>query len=68
MADPKSRRQDATCMAPTGPDDAEFGSPEWTTCGKAATQERVINGVVFPLCAEHAQEVDDDPDVESSEE
>lgn len=29
-------------------------------CGLPATEERVIEGVVCPLCAEHAAEIDRD--------
>jgi len=43
--------RNASCMAPT--------NGEWTEgCGKRAVEQRVLGGVVWALCAEHAKEVD----------
>lgn len=57
MGDPKKLRSDATCMAPVDYDDKTPVEKE-KTCGKSATQERVVEGMTFPLCAAHAEALD----------
>jgi hypothetical protein len=64
MGDPRKRRSDATCMAVTGEDEADLLA---STCGKPATQEREIEDTVFPLCDEHAAEVDADLEDDENE-
>ncbi|TMB25377.1 MAG: hypothetical protein E6J62_21090 [Deltaproteobacteria bacterium] len=46
-------KKDATCLTPIDDDVEEF-------CGKPAVTERTVEGLVFPLCAEHAEELDND--------
>jgi hypothetical protein len=42
---------DRRCIAPVSDDDE-------TLCGQPATTDRVVEGLVCPLCAEHAAEID----------
>lgn len=41
--------RNATCMAPLPPDGEK-------TCGKHASEQRVVGGLVLALCGEHALE------------
>jgi len=59
LGDPRKRRSDATCMAPVGDEETTEEMME-NTCDKVATQERAIDGVVFPFCDAHAAECDQD--------
>lgn len=51
-------REPKRCIAPI--DD------EGHLCGAPATEERVIEDLVCPLCAEHAAEVDEDAKSEAN--
>jgi hypothetical protein len=46
------------CLAPLGDGSAADGS----VCGRPAVTEREVNRMIFPLCAEHAAELDADAD------
>jgi hypothetical protein len=46
-------KKGATCFVPAN----AKGDLE-DLCGKPAATERVVEGLVFPLCAEHAEELD----------
>ena len=46
-------KKGATCLTPLDDDSEEF-------CSKPAVTERTVEGLVFPLCAEHAEELDND--------
>ena len=61
MSDPRKLRSDATCMAPVDyDDDTPSENVLDHTCDKPATQERVIDGMVYPFCDAHAAECDRD--------
>lgn len=47
----------STCMAPLG----DRANPLGETCRKPAVTQRAVEGIWFPLCAEHAQAVDEEP-------
>ena len=48
-----------TCMAPT--DAGGDAESYWSNlCGVQAVTERVAEGVVFPLCAAHADKLDEE--------
>ena len=46
-------KKGATCLTPLDDEGEEF-------CSKPAVTERTLEGLVFPLCAEHAEELDND--------
>lgn len=58
-------KRGARCMAPLEGDTS--GSLN-QTCGRKAVTEREVEGVVFPLCRQHSQELDDERGEEDLEE
>ena len=52
-------KKGATCLTPLDDEGEEF-------CSKPAVTERTVEGLVFPLCAEHAEELDGDPEYSDS--
>lgn len=44
-------RRPPTCVAP---------NEKGRLCGRLATEERIIEDIVMPLCREHAREIDEE--------
>lgn len=45
----KPKRRSPTCTAP---------DEKGRLCGRPATEERIVEDIVFPLCQYHAEELD----------